>query len=158
MNEIEKLIQLTNLFDISDFESKMQMHNIIFIVISIIAGIVFIFVIAMFISPKLKGKFMSRQIKAMKHMTDYSASDFESIGTNLGQAAVNIRKNIITNNKDSLKEMANAEAEIRKDAIKTTTRAIKEGFTGTDETIFCKHCGSTIDSDSKFCKACGKEL
>jgi len=24
--------------------------------------------------------------------------------------------------------------------------------------MYCKHCGAQIDSDSKFCKACGKEL
>lgn len=26
-----------------------------------------------------------------------------------------------------------------------------------EETMFCKHCGTPIDIDSKFCKKCGKE-
>jgi len=42
-----------------------------------------------------------------------------------------------------------------KDGIKTTARAIKEGFS--KDSAYCKHCGSGIDSDSKFCKKCGKE-
>ena len=27
----------------------------------------------------------------------------------------------------------------------------------TENTIFCRHCGETIVSDSKFCNKCGKE-
>ena len=26
-----------------------------------------------------------------------------------------------------------------------------------DDYVFCKHCGSKIDADSKFCKKCGRE-
>lgn len=40
--------------------------------------------------------------------------------------------------------------------ISPKARAIKEGLTE-DETIYCKHCGASIDSDSTFCKKCGKE-
>ena len=72
---------------------------------------------------------MSREIKSMKYMMDESKDDFNSISTNMAYAT--------------------------KDGIKTTVRAIKEGLT--EENIYCKHCGSEIDSDSKFCKKCGKE-
>jgi len=153
----EKIMQLINILDFNDFNEKVQTFDIMFTIVSIIIGCVFIFTIVMFISPKLRGKFMSHQFKSLKHMTDYSKDDIESIGTNLGQAAINIRKNVLTKNKDSLKEMSDMEADIKKGAIKTTTRAIKEGFTG-NEKMFCKHCGSEIDNDSKFCKACGKKL
>ena len=47
------------------------------------------------------------------------------------------------------------EAEIEKEGIKIKAGAIKEGFTGGD-TMYCKHCGTSIDSDSRFCKNCGK--
>ena len=47
-------------------------------------------------------------------------------------------------------------ADASKEGIKTTTRAIKEGLTE-DETVYCKHCGASIDSDSTFCKNCRKE-
>ena len=33
--------------------------------------------------------------------------------------------------------------------------AVKDGFVG-DKILF-KHCGASIDSDSKFCSKCGKE-
>ena len=51
--------------------------------------------------------------------------------------------------------MYTKEAEIEKEGIKIKTSAFKEGMSGT-KTIYCKHCGSRIDSDSKFCKSCGK--
>lgn len=63
-------------------------------------------------------------------MMDESKDDIESISTNMANAT--------------------------KDSIEITTRAIKKGFTE-KENIFCKHCGSKIDEDSKFCKNCGKE-
>lgn len=47
-------------------------------------------------------------------------------------------------------------ADINKDAVKTVTHAVKEGF-AVDGTIYCKHCGRLIDVNSKFCKYCGKE-
>ncbi len=31
-------------------------------------------------------------------------------------------------------------------------------FKNESNKMYCKHCGIQIDSDSKFCKACGKEL
>lgn len=62
----------------------------------------------------------------MKHMTNMSKDDIEDITTTLGDVAV-----------------------------KTTFTAIREGLQG-DATMFCKHCGESIDADSKFCKKCGK--
>ena len=47
-------------------------------------------------------------------------------------------------------------ADATKDGIEITTRAIKDGLTK-DERVYCKHCGSLIDKDSKFCKNCGGE-
>lgn len=101
-----------------------------FIVISIFIAMIFVFVIAQLVSPKFRGKMMSRQIKSMKYMMDESKDDIESIST----------------------DMANA----TKEGIETTTRAIKKGFTE-DGNIYCKHCGNKIDKDSKFCKNCGME-
>jgi len=52
--------------------------------------------------------------------------------------------------------MVTKSANIAKDAIETTVRAIKKGITE-DEKMYCKHCGAFIDKDSKFCKECGKK-
>jgi len=84
-----------------------------------------------------------------------STKGLEKTLTNLGGAAARAQNNIINNNEDILKETANKTANINKDAVKTMAHAIKEGFT--EDVIYCKHCGALIDSDSKFCKSCGKE-
>lgn len=91
------------------------------------AGIIFVF--ALIFSPKLMGKFASRRIKATKYMVEESKDDLKDISTNMAEAT--------------------------KDGIKIATGAIRDGFVG--DTIFCKHCGSSIEKDSKFCKECGKK-
>lgn len=103
--------------------------GVIFAVTFILVILGFIFGLALIFNPKLKGKMLSTQMKSVKYMMDESKEDIESVST----------------------DMANA----TKEGIKITANAIKEGFTG--KSIFCKHCGSKIDEDSKFCKVCGKE-
>ena len=111
-----------------------MMFETIFVIAAVFIGCAFVLSIAMFVSPKLRGKIMSRQVKAMKYMVDESKDDIESISTNMAEAT--------------------------KKGTKITTKAVieglKEGFAG-EETIYCKHCGEVIDADSKFCKSCGKE-
>lgn len=109
------------------------MNNIIFsamfIIVPILAVVIFGFTIAMMISPKLRGKMMSREIKARKYMMEESKDDIRDISNNMAYAT--------------------------KDGIKVATGAIRDGFK--QDTLFCKHCGNEIDADSKFCKVCGKE-
>ena len=105
------------------------MIDALFVIVPIFIGIVLIVVIAMLISPKFKGKMMSRQIKAQKYMMDESKDDLKSISDDMAYAT--------------------------KDGIKMAAGAIKEGFT--QNTVFCKYCGTEIDADSKYCKKCGKE-
>lgn len=64
-------------------------------------------------------------------------------------------KDIISSNEDDLREISTKTANISKDGIEITARAIKDGLI--KEKNFCKHCGVSIDSDSKFCNNCGKE-
>ena len=104
------------------------MHLFMFIPL-IIAFCMFVLIFTLMFNPKLRGKFMSRQIKATKYMMDES--------------------------KDYLKDIATDMATATKDGVRITSHAVKEGFT--DNSIFCKHCGTMIDDDSKFCKKCGKE-
>ena len=102
-----------------------KIMDIMFIIVPIFIAIVFILVIVTMISPKFRGKMMSKQIKAAKYMMDESKDDIRNISTNMADAT--------------------------KDGVEITTRAIK------DERVYCKHCGSLIDKDSKFCKNCGGE-
>lgn len=101
-----------------------------FIIAPIFIALVFVFVIAQIVSPKFRGKMMSRQIKATKYMMDDSKEDIKNISTNMAEAT--------------------------KEGVETTACAIKKGFTE-NESMYCKHCGTKIDKDSKFCKNCGKE-
>lgn len=101
----------------------------IFVVAFILVILGFVFVLTLMFNPKFRGKMLSNQMKSVKYMMDDSKEDIESIST----------------------DMANA----TKEGVQITASAIKEGFTG--KNTFCKHCGSKIDEDSKFCKECGKE-
>lgn len=127
------------------------MFNIIFTIVPILVVCIFIFTFAMILSPKLRGKMMSKQMKSLKYMME----DSEEILTDLSKSAINVQKNILDENEDTLKDIATKKANISKKGIETTVRAIKKGLD--KEVIYCKHCGSSIDSDSKFCKNCGKE-
>ena len=149
-------VNMDNLMFNNHFEQTSSMIDIMFIVVPIMIALIFIFTIVMIFSPKLRGKMMSRQVKATKHMVDYSKEDFEDIGTSLGNVMINTKKNILDQNEDTLRDIADREASIKKGYIKTMTSAIHEGLTEKD-TIYCKYCGSMIDSDSIFCKKCGKQ-
>ena len=74
--------------------------NIFFVVITIIAfGIIF--------SPKLRAKMMSRNVKSLKYMTDYSKKDIEDIVKNIGDISINSKHKILTENKNKIKEITN---------------------------------------------------
>ena len=128
------------------------MFEIMFIIVPIFVALVFIFVIAMFVSPKLRGKMMSRQFKSMTYMMEESKDDL----VKMSGTAIGIKKQMLDENEDVLTDIAQKEAKIKSVGIKSAAKAVKESFTETDG-VYCKHCGSEIDSDSKFCKKCGKE-
>lgn len=134
----------------------MYMFDIIFTIVPILVFSIFIFVVVLMFNPKLRGKFQSRQIKATKYMMDESKEDLTDIMTTMGNVQVKSKKNILDQNEETLQNMSNRYANITKDGIETTVRAIKKGLAEEDK-MYCKHCGQLIDKDSKFCKNCGKE-
>ncbi len=129
--------------------------EILFYIVPILIGITFVLMIALMISPKLRGKLMSRQIKATKHMMDYSKEDLKDILSTSADIGINAEKEILDNNEETMEDNVTRKANINKKGIEITTNAIKEGLTRSK--IYCKHCGKLIDDDSKFCKSCGKE-
>lgn len=129
--------------------------EILFYIVPILIGITFIMTIALMVSPKLRGKLMSRQIKATKHMMDYSKEDLKDLLSTSADIGINVEKEILDNNEETMMENATRKANINKKGIEITANAIKEGLSGSK--IYCKHCGKLIDEDSKFCKSCGKE-
>ena len=129
--------------------------EILFYIVPILIGITFVLMIALMISPKLRGKIMSSQIKATKHMMDYSKEDLKDILSTSADIGINAEKEILDNNEETMEDNVTRKANINKKGIEITTNAIKEGLTRSK--IYCKHCGKLIDDDSKFCKSCGKE-
>ena len=127
------------------------MFNALFVIVPIFIGLVFVFVIAMFVSPKLRGKMMSRQFKSMRYMMEESKDDLAK----LSGTAMEIKKQILDENEVVLTDIAQKEARINSIGIQSAARAIKDGLI--KESTYCKYCGSAIDSDSKICKNCGKE-
>lgn len=120
----------------SGFEENMEMFGsvsqgfgIIWIIVSLVAAAIFVFVLLMIFSPKLRGKMMSKQVKATRYMAEESKEDIEIISETMADAT--------------------------QDAIRTTVSAVREGITG--DIMYCKHCGKPIDRDSRFCKECGAQ-
>lgn len=129
--------------------------EILFYIVPILIGITFVLMIALMVSPKLRGKLMSSQIKATKHMMNYSKEDLKDILSTSADIGINAEKEILDNNEETMEDNVTRKANINKKGIEITTNAIKEGLTRSK--IYCKHCGKLIDEDSKFCKSCGKE-
>lgn len=138
------------------FNKNMNTFSIMFTIVSIFIGIVFILVIAMIISPKLRAKLMHRQVKSLKYMTEYSKKDMEDIKYNLEDAMINADNRMYEENYDKIKNVNTKKAETISDSIKIKTNAIKEGLSSSKE--YCKYCGEIIDNDSVFCKKCGKQV
>lgn len=128
--------------------------EILFFIIPILVVLTFIFTIALMVSPKLRGKWMSKQIEATKHMMEYSKDDLKDILSTSKSVEVNAEKEILDNNEEIMKDNVTRKANINKKGIEITAKAIKEGLT--NNKVYCKYCGKLIDSDSKYCKACGR--
>ena len=103
--------------------------DFVFVLIFATAFLIIGFVLLLIFVPKLRAKFMGNNIKATRYMTDEYENDLRNIATK--------------------------GADINKEGIKITARAIKDGIT--NESIYCKYCGESIDDDSVFCKKCGKK-
>lgn len=133
----------------------MDIMIIAIIVIAVLACSVIIFVILSIFSPKFQGKMMSKQIKSVKHMMDYSKDDLKELMKTTAKTGTIAEKEILDENEDIMSNNERRKANIKKEGIEVTARAIKDGLTSNK--IYCRYCGTSIESDSRFCKNCGKE-
>ncbi len=131
------------------------MDEELFIIVPIVIVVGLVALLVMLVSPKLRGKLMSRQMRSTRYMLEESKDDLEKMVATMGSIAARSKKGILDQNEDILRENATRSANISKDAIEITTSAIRKGLKG--NSIYCKHCGKKIDEDSTFCKFCGKE-
>lgn len=88
--------------------------EILFYIVPILIGITFVLMIALMISPKLRGKLMSRQIKATKHMMDYSKEDLKDILSTSADIGINAEKEILDNNEETMEDNVTRKANINK--------------------------------------------
>lgn len=139
-----------------NFDGVFSAMGILFVIVPILSALIFLFAIGMMFSPRLRAKMMGKQVKAAKYMMEENKDDLTDILTAAGDIAVKSGKNILDVNEGALTDMATKSANISKEGIEISARAIKKGFTEEDKE-YCKHCGETIDKDSTFCKKCGKQ-
>ena len=139
----------------------------IFITFFLVFVIIFGINIAAAISPKFRARLMARNVKAVKHMSEYSKDDLQEIQENFGEAHINAQTNIIDDNEAKLRNISDKSADINYHAIKSTSEAIASGVSeglksenvayNTTKKVYCKHCGARIDADSVYCKECGQK-
>lgn len=135
--------------------------DILFYIVPIFIGLVAIFIFATILSPKLRGKILSSQIRATKNMLDYSKEDLQDLMTTTASMGIDAEKTILDKKEDTMRNNATRKANINKDSIEITTKAIKDGLTNSNvsnqNTKYCKECGKKIPSDAKFCAYCGEK-
>ena len=122
------------------------------VILFVIAVIVIGIIAAYGFSEKGMTDRASMLAKMQKNMLEKNKETYKEIA----KMQAELEKDILEDNQEILKETANKKAHINKEAVKAMAGAVKEGFSE-NGAVFCKHCGASIDSDSKFCKKCGKE-
>ena len=113
--------------------------KILFYLITILVVLIFVFTIALMISPKLRSKWMSNQIEATKHMMEYSKEDLKNILSTSKSIEVNAEKEMLDNNEEIMKDNITKKANINKEGIEITAKAIKEGLS--NNKVYCKVWG-----------------
>ena len=82
---------------------------------------------------------MSNQIEATKHMMEYSKEDLKNILSISKSIEVNAEKEMLDNNEEIMKDNITKKANINKEGIEITAKAIKEGLS--NNKVYCKVCG-----------------
>lgn len=131
------------------------MFELLFTIVPIFVFGMFILTFVMIFSPKARSWFVGKQLKAQKQILKDNQDILKDLGTTAGSVGLNVKKSIYDTNDDTLRNLAQKDAELLAIKAKKVTKAIREGLT--EENMYCKHCGKQIDTDSVFCKKCGKE-
>ena len=88
------------------------------IVIGVLACSIIIFVILSLFSPRVQGKMMSKQIKSVKHMMDYSKDDLKELMKTTAKTGTIAEKEILDENEDIMSSNERRKANIKKKVLK----------------------------------------
>ena len=110
--------------------------DILFFIVPIFIGVIFIFTILMIFSPKLRAKMMKKNIEATKYMIDETKEDLSDLITNVSSIGIKSKKKIMDEYEEVLTDLNMREANTKKESIKTAAKAIKDGFS---DTKYCKY-------------------
>ena len=126
------------------------------VLIPFLAICMIVFTVCIMFVPSFRSKFFGHQLRMQKRMLEDNKDVITDIGKISGEIGVKTSKGVLDENEDDIRHVVTKTADVSKEAITITTRAIREGFTE-ENTVYCKHCGANIDADSTFCKKCGKK-
>ena len=137
--------------------SKKPLHFLIFKIVGVVGVAVLVF--AFYLIATGFGDFESNNFMIGGFMAAFGfvagfAGIMMGFGPEFKKMSVKTQKWTQEQNKEDLADIVTTQADINKQAITTTAKAVKDGLSNDK---FCKHCGAQIDADSKFCKDCGKE-
>lgn len=102
----------------------------------IIALLLIVLIFCIGFTSRGRNKVMQGMMKSnMDALRDMTTGEMGDTLKDLSKTAIKVKKDILEENKESLKEIADIEAEIETGAIKKKATAVKEGFIG-NNTMF----------------------
>lgn len=93
----------------------------------------------MVLSPKLCSKMLGYQIKSTKYVVEDNKEHINDLIATTSGIGINAKKRIMDDYEDTIRNINTREANIKKDSIEITARAIRDGLVG--EKMYCKYCG-----------------
>ena len=149
------------------------MFNIMMFIPLVMFGVVFIFMIINMVgifTGRTQKRMMDNAMKTMKSMTEGMTNSTGGMSNNLKDMVVNLtemQKDMYEEHGESFKDLARMQGEVEAEKTRAKAQAVKDVFgndakvdpsmfTSTTKKIACKNCGTLVDSDSMYCKVCGK--
>lgn len=124
-----------------EFSTGLFITGLLMMILGILSGVPCLFFGFL---PRL----LAARISAMQQLQQQNINVFKELSAAAAQAAANAQ---------AAAQAAEAPAmEIREESVAQESSE-EQAQTTANTKMYCKHCGVQIDSDSKFCKSCGKE-
>ena len=102
-------------------------------------------------------------IKTEKYIMETSKEDLKDLLSTTMGIGIGATSDAIDENEDDFRNVVDKGSDIASGGLfktaRTIGRGIKQGFGDAkgQKDVYCKYCGASIDSDSVFCKQCGRK-